>query len=84
MTVTATTATLEEVAVLAEGLSLQDQHKLLSQVQARVERAERVAQADELIRRLREIAIPSDGIDSAEMIRQMREERMEQLCQNSA
>lgn len=69
--------TLEEIEALTEQLSLKDLQKLHAVINERMKRA---AQADAILQLCRENAVRTNiSMDSGEEMRQMREERGEQL-----
>jgi hypothetical protein len=80
----AETVTLQQVEALIKQLSIEEQNFLVERMSERVarQRQERQAQAEALIKKLRENAVPGSDTDSTEAIRQMREERIAQLCRN--
>ncbi len=90
-------ATLEHVEELAAGLSPQEQMKLVARISERLcnqmpaehataerEREEQLRVAERLLAECEDIEDDSQGLDTAELIRQMRDERIEQICRTNA
>ena len=78
--------TLEHVSDLAGNLNLQEQRKLIYLLNLKRglnDNEQGKSRVDALIQHFRDISIPSDGIDSAEAIRLIRDERMADICESS-